>query len=36
MSAVHDAADIGRMMAWAARPRELPVNHDEYTHLVTR
>lgn len=31
-----DAADIGRMLAWAARPREAPGRHDDYHRLVAR
>jgi hypothetical protein len=31
-----DAADIGRMLGWAARPRETPARHDDYHRLTVR
>jgi hypothetical protein len=31
-----DAADIGRMLGWAARPRETPARHDDYHRLIMR
>lgn len=36
MSATSDAADIGRLLGWAARPREVPARHDDYHRLVER
>jgi hypothetical protein len=36
MSLISDAADIGRMLGWAARPRETPVRHDDYHRLIAR
>lgn len=31
-----DAGDIGRLLAWAAKPRDLPVNNEDYDRLVNR
>lgn len=36
MSATSDAIDIGRILAWASRPRETPGRHDDYHRVVTR
>ncbi len=36
MSASSDAADIGRLLGWASRPREVPARHDDYHRLVVR
>lgn len=36
MSLAGDAADIGRLLGWAARPRETPARHDEYHRIVAR
>lgn len=36
MNTTSDARDIGRMLAWASRPRETPGRHDDYHRLVTR
>lgn len=36
MSATGDATDIGRLLGWAARPRETPGRHDDYHRLVLR
>lgn len=36
MSTGNDGLDIGRILAWAARPRETPGRHDDYYRLVTR
>jgi hypothetical protein len=36
MSLSSDAADIGRLLGWAARPRETPARHDDYHRLVVR
>jgi hypothetical protein len=36
MSLASDATDIGRMLGWAARPRETPVRHDDYHRLIVR
>jgi hypothetical protein len=36
MSATSDAIDIGRVLAWASRPRETPGRHDDYHRVVTR
>lgn len=36
MSAINDSVDIGRMLAWAARPRETPGRHDDYHRVVAR
>jgi len=31
-----DAVDIGRVLAWASRPRETPARHDDYHRMVAR
>jgi hypothetical protein len=36
VSAFSDATDIGRILAWASRPRETPARHDDYHRVVTR
>jgi hypothetical protein len=36
VSTGNDATDIGRILAWAARPRETPGRHDDYHRVVTR
>ncbi|GFG53486.1 hypothetical protein CQY20_22030 [Mycolicibacterium agri] len=36
MSFTRDAADIGRLLGWAARPRETPARHEDYHRLVSR
>jgi hypothetical protein len=36
MNLVGDAADIGRMLGWASRPRETPARHDDYHRLIVR
>ena len=36
MSAVDDAIDTGRLLAWAARPRETPRRHDDLFRVVSR
>ncbi|GAA1481900.1 hypothetical protein GCM10009624_23400 [Gordonia sinesedis] len=36
MTATRDAADIGGLLWWAARPRETPARHEDYHRLVTR
>ena len=36
MSPSSEAIDIGRVLAWASRPRETPARHDEYHRVVTR
>jgi len=36
MSAASDPIDIGRLLAWASRPRETPGRHDDYHRVVTR
>ena len=36
MSLASDAADIGRLLGWASRPREIPARHDEYHRLIVR
>lgn len=36
MSTGNDAIDIGRILAWASRPRETPGRHDDYHRVVTR
>lgn len=30
------AADIGRLLGWAARPKENPARHDDYHRVITR
>jgi hypothetical protein len=35
-SGADDPADVGRLLAWVARPREVPGRHDEYHRLVVR
>ena len=36
MTTRSDAADIGRLLAWAARPKEIPARHDDYHRLIGR
>lgn len=36
MSSMSDAIDVGRLLGWAARPRETPSRHDDYHRLVVR
>ncbi|MBL7500561.1 hypothetical protein I6A84_11790 [Frankia sp. CNm7] len=36
MTLAGDALDLGRLLAWAARPRETPARHDDYHQVVTR
>jgi hypothetical protein len=36
MSANNDSVDVGRMLAWAGRPRETPSRHDDYHRVVAR
>ena len=36
MSTGNDAIDIGRILAWASRPRETPGRDDDYHRVVTR
>ena len=36
MSRSSDAVDIGRVLAWASRPRETPARHDDYHRMVAR
>jgi hypothetical protein len=36
VSASSDAIDIGRLLGWAARPRETPGRHDDYHRIVMR
>jgi hypothetical protein len=36
MTDLSDAADVGRMLAWAARPKETPARHDEYHRVTAR
>jgi len=36
VSALSDAADIGRLLGWASRPRENPSRHDDYHRLIVR
>lgn len=36
MSTASNAIDIGRILGWAARPRETPARHDDYHRVVTR
>lgn len=36
MTTRSDAADIGRLLAWAARPKEIPARHDDYHRLISR
>jgi hypothetical protein len=36
VSATSDAIDIGRILAWASRPRETPGRHDDYHRVVSR
>lgn len=31
-----DAVDVGRMLAWASRPRDMPGRHEDYHRLVAR
>lgn len=36
MTTRSDAADIGRLLAWAARPKETPARNDDYHRLISR
>ena len=36
MTTSTDAADAGRLIGWAARPREIPSRHEDYQRLVAR
>lgn len=36
MTLASDAADIGRLLGWASRPRETPARHEEYHRLIVR
>jgi hypothetical protein len=36
VSQVADALDLGRLLAWASRPRETPARHDDYHRVVAR
>jgi hypothetical protein len=36
VSTADDALDLGRLLAWASRPRETPARHDDYHRVVTR
>ncbi|OHV48669.1 hypothetical protein [Pseudofrankia sp. BMG5.36] len=36
MTLAADALDLGRLLAWSARPRESPARHDDYHRVVTR
>ena len=36
MTTRSDAADIGRLLGWAARPKEIPARHDDYHRVITR
>lgn len=36
MNLTREAADIGRLLWWAARPRETPARHEDYHRLITR
>jgi hypothetical protein len=36
VSVSSDAIDIGRVLAWASRPRETPARHDDYHRVVAR
>lgn len=33
---LRDPGDIGRLLAWAAQPREVPSRHDDYSRVVSR
>lgn len=36
MSLASDASDIGRLLGWASRPRDIPARHEEYHRLIVR
>ncbi|MBR7837383.1 hypothetical protein KDL01_29155 [Actinospica durhamensis] len=36
MSAADDAFDTGRLLAWAARPKEVPGQHEDLFRVVSR
>lgn len=36
MTRTDDAVDMGRMLGWAARPRETPGRNDDYHRLISR
>lgn len=36
MNAVSNPDDVGRLLAWASRPREVPGRHDDYQRVVAR
>jgi hypothetical protein len=36
MSAADDAFDVGRLIAWAARPREVPGRNDDLFRVISR
>lgn len=36
MTTAGDALDLGRLLAWASRPRETPARHDDYHRVVMR
>lgn len=36
MNPVTSPDDIGRLLAWASRPREVPARHDDYQRIVAR
>jgi hypothetical protein len=36
VSTTNDAVDVGRILAWASRPRETPGRHDDYHRVVAR
>lgn len=36
MNSVSNPDDIGRLLAWASRPREVPARHDDYQRVVGR
>lgn len=36
MNLVSNPDDIGRLLAWASRPREVPARHDDYQRVVAR
>jgi len=36
MTLANDSLDLGRLLWWAARPRETPARHDDYHRVVTR
>jgi hypothetical protein len=36
MTLASDAADIGRLLGWASRPRDIPARQEEYHRLIVR